>query len=56
MFSETRIGLYVYNVANILLTLVIQSATKSDTNFLIDIAWKNTHLVIGSGLDAKRSI
>src|SRR5687767_9105116 len=35
MVSETRIGLYVYNVSNILFTLVVQNATKSDTNFLI---------------------
>jgi hypothetical protein len=33
IFSETRIGLCIHNVANILLMLVIRSATKSVTHF-----------------------
>src|SRR4030095_12228308 len=35
MFSETRIGLCAHNVANYLSPLVAQTATKSDTNFLV---------------------
>ena len=35
IFLETRIGLYAHNVAKNLLVLVVQSATKSDTNFLM---------------------
>jgi len=37
MFRETRIGFYTCNVANWLLLLVAQSATKSATNFVIHI-------------------
>ena len=48
--------LYIHNVANLVLALVTQIATKSDTNFLICSLWKRTRLVIGFGLGANRSI
>ena len=41
--------LYIHNVANLVLALVTQIATKSDTNFLICSLWKRTRLVIGFG-------